>query len=141
MTNQYAQFNDAIVSQFRANNGHVDRFGDSLILLHHIGAKSGAERLTPVMSIRESPDAWLISGSKAGASDNPAWYHNLVANPDVVIEVAGEGPLRARATVLQGDERDRLWAKFTALSPGFAQYERMTDRVIPVIRLVRRGAA
>lgn len=138
MANQYAQFNDSIVSQFRANNGRVDRFGDSLILLHHIGAKSGVERITPVMSIRESEDSWLISASKAGAPDNPAWYHNLVAHPDVTIEVAGGGAQNVRATSLHGEERDRIWARFTAMSPGFAQYERMTDRVIPVIRLKRR---
>jgi deazaflavin-dependent oxidoreductase (nitroreductase family) len=79
----------------------------------------------------------VVFGSKAGAPTNPAWYHNLVAHPDVTIEVDGETrPVRARVT--QGAERDELFARQKQAMPGFADYEAKTDRVIPVIVLERR---
>lgn len=134
-TNAHAQFNDSIIAEFRANGGTVARFGRSLVLLHHRGAKTGTERVTPVMSIRDG-DAWLIAASKAGADENPAWYHNLLAHPDVEIETADDGIVRIRATELTGVERDAAWAKFTAVSTGFRSYEERTSRVIPVLRLV-----
>ncbi|BDZ64773.1 nitroreductase/quinone reductase family protein [Agromyces mangrovi Wang et al. 2018] len=139
MTNTYSQFNDGIIAEFRANAGTVARFGRSLVLVHHIGARSGTERIAPVMSIREGVDSWLVAASKAGAHDNPAWYHNLVAHPDVMIEAPGEGVVAVHATTLRGEERDAAWTRFTSASPGFAQYEQRTDRVIPVVRLTRRA--
>lgn len=132
-----SDWNQQIIEQFRANGGTVDRFGDNLVLLHHIGARSGVERLTPVMAIREDADTWLIAASKAGAPDNPAWFHNLLAHPDVDIETP-EGVVPVRATRLEGEERDAAWARFTTASPGFTAYEEKTDRVIPVLALRRR---
>lgn len=134
-----ADFNDMIIEEFRANGGTVARFGRSLILVHHVGAKSGTERIAPVMGIRDGDDAWLIAASKAGADDNPAWYHNLVANPEVIIETADEPSVEVRVTDLKGDDRDAAWSRFTAMSPGFASYEQRTTRVIPVLRLSRRS--
>lgn len=132
-------FNQRIIDEFRANNGTVDSagFGRSLVLVHHIGAKSGAERIAPVMSIR-TEQGWLIAASKGGAPENPAWYHNLRAHPDVVIETPDEGEVAVRAVELVGAERDAAWAQFTARSAGFAAYEQRTSRTIPVIELRRR---
>lgn len=133
-TNRYAQFNDAVIAEFRATGGTVSRFGRSLVLLHHIGAKTGAERVTPVMGIREG-NTWLVAASKAGADDNPAWYHNLLAHPETLIETPDNGTLRVSVTDLTGPERDAAWARFTAASPGFRSYEGRTRRKIPVLRL------
>jgi deazaflavin-dependent oxidoreductase (nitroreductase family) len=131
-------WNERIIEEFRANGGSVDNFGRSLVLLHHVGAKSGTERVSPVMGIPDGDDAWLIAASKAGAPEHPAWFHNLVAHPDVEIETPDEGTVPVRAEVLAGDERDRGWARFTAASDGFRQYEQRTSRTIPVVRLTRR---
>ena len=131
-------YNDAILAEFRANDGTVSQFGRSLVLLHHVGAKSGTERVSPVMAIPQGTDSWLIAASKAGAPDHPAWYFNLLAHPDVVIEVPGNGTVRVRATVLTGAQRDVGWAKFTTTSAGFREYEQRTSRVIPVLELSRR---
>ncbi|WNM23832.1 nitroreductase/quinone reductase family protein [Demequina capsici] len=130
-------FNDAIIEQFRANEGHVAQFGRHLVLLHHIGARSGAERVSPVMTFPADGGGWLIAASKAGAPDHPAWYHNLRAHPKIVIEVPGEGEVDVVAEELLGAERDAAWRVFTEGSAGFADYERRTSRVIPVIRLRR----
>ncbi|MGJ0203991.1 nitroreductase/quinone reductase family protein [Leucobacter sp. gxy201] len=138
MTNKFSEFNDGIIAEFRANDGNVGGFGDSLLLVHHTGAKSGVERITPSMSIRDTDNTWLIAASKGGAPQNPAWYHNLLAHPDTTVEAAGRGEFAVCAEELVGEERDRAWEGFKALSPGFAQYERMTDRTIPVMRLTRR---
>lgn len=138
MTNRFSQFNDAIVDEFRSNNGTVARFGRDLVLVHHIGAKSGRERIAPVMGLRESPDSWLIAASKAGADDNPAWYANLLAHPDVQIETPDDGLVRVHVTDLAGEQRDAAWDRFTTASPGFRAYQEKTARIIPVLRLTRR---
>ncbi|MDN3495786.1 nitroreductase/quinone reductase family protein [Planococcus sp. APC 4015] len=137
MADQYANFNDQIIAEFRANGGTVARFGRDLVLVHHIGAKSGSERILPVMSIRDGDGTWLIAASKAGAQQNPAWYHNLLAHPDVTIETADDGVVAVHVTELTGDERDSAWALFTAKSEGFRQYEQRTSRTIPVLALTR----
>jgi deazaflavin-dependent oxidoreductase (nitroreductase family) len=90
------------------------------------------------MGIRTSEDTWLIAASKAGADDNPAWYHNLLAHPDVTIETPDDGEVAVTARDLGGDERDAGWARFTAASPGFSQYEERTPRTIPVLELRKR---
>jgi deazaflavin-dependent oxidoreductase (nitroreductase family) len=130
-------WNERIIEQFRSDGGHVDNFGTGLVLLHHIGAKSGTERVSPVMGLPEGDDAWLIAASKGGAPENPAWFHNLAAHPDVEIETP-DGTVAVHAEVLEGAERDRGWARFTAASDGFRQYEQRTSRTIPVVRLSRR---
>lgn len=131
-------FNEKNIAAFRENDGTVPGFGRSLLLVHHVGAKTGTPRITPVRGIRESPDSWFIAASKAGADDNPAWYHNLLAHPDIVIEAAGEGEIPVHVTDLAGAERDEAWERFTTSSPGFAEYQRKTRRLIPVLRLARR---
>jgi deazaflavin-dependent oxidoreductase (nitroreductase family) len=139
MTSGLHNWNDSIIKEFRENNGTVTQngFGRRLVLVHHIGAKSGQERVSPVAAIRPDDDTWLIAASKAGAPDNPAWYHNLRANPDVKIETPDDGEVSVHAEVLEGADRDDAWKRFIKLSPAFAQYQEKTSRIIPIIALRR----
>lgn len=130
-------FDDRIVAEFRANDGTVEQFGRNLVLVHHTGARSGVERIAPVVALRTG-DAWLIAASKAGAEDNPAWFHNLVAHPETELEAPDEGIVAVTARVLEGAERDTAWATFTETYPGFRDYEARTSRVIPVVELAPR---
>ncbi|TAJ46784.1 MAG: nitroreductase family deazaflavin-dependent oxidoreductase [Herbiconiux sp.] len=135
-----ADFTQQVIDEFRANGGTVTLagFGRSLVLLHHVGAKSGIERVAPVMALRtDDGTGWLVAASKAGAPDNPAWYHNLLAHPDIVIETP-DGDVAVHVEELHGGERDAAWARFTAASEGFRQYEERTSRTIPVLALHRR---
>lgn len=109
------------------------------MLVHHIGAKSGTERITPLMHVRRDEDTWLIAASKAGAPTNPAWYHNLLAHPETVIETPDDGEVAVTATELLGVERDTAWEQFKQASDGFREYEERTARVIPVLALTRRA--
>jgi deazaflavin-dependent oxidoreductase (nitroreductase family) len=140
MSNRYSGWNQEIIDEFRANGGNVSSrgFGKSLVLLHHIGAQSGVERVCPVMGIRTDSDTWLVAASKAGAPENPAWYHNLLAHPDVVIETPDDGTIPVRADSLTGTERENAWARFLTRSRGFARYEERTSRTIPIVALRRR---
>jgi deazaflavin-dependent oxidoreductase (nitroreductase family) len=131
------EFNRGIIEQFRANDGKVGPpfEGAPLLILHSTGAKSGKERLAPIV-FQAVGDAWAVFASKAGAPDNPDWYHNLVANPSATIELGTED-VAVTARVLEGDERSEIWEKQKQLMPGFAEYEAKTDRVIPVVLLER----
>jgi len=142
MADRASTWNQNVIDEFRANDGTVATagFGRALVLLHHVGARSGQARVSPVMGIRQDPDTWLVAASKGGAPENPAWFHNLQGHPDVSIEVPGEGTVDVRARVLADQERDAAWEQLTARSPGFSQYEERTSRVIPVVELRRREA-
>lgn len=135
---EFNDFNAAIVAEFRANHGKVggNFEGAPLLLLHSRGARTGAERVSPMMYLRDG-DRYLVFASKGGAPENPAWYHNLVANPDAEIEV-GDDTIAVRAEELKGAERDEKYAKQAELYPGFAEYEAKTTRVIPVVALSAR---
>jgi deazaflavin-dependent oxidoreductase (nitroreductase family) len=129
-------WNEAIIEEFRANGGQVGGHfaGRPLLLLHTLGAKSGQERLKPLATVKDG-DHYLVIASKGGAPTNPAWYYNLVANPEVTVEVGME-TFRARARpVTEEPERSALYAKMVAVHPGFADYERRTTRKIPVVVL------
>jgi deazaflavin-dependent oxidoreductase (nitroreductase family) len=132
-----ANWNTKIIDEFRANDGKVGGGfeGAPLLLLHTIGAKSGQERVNPMMFLPVG-DRYAVFASKAGAPVNPAWFHNLVANPDVTVEMGSE-TFQARATVAERAERDRIYRQQAELYPGFADYETKTDRVIPVVLLER----
>jgi deazaflavin-dependent oxidoreductase (nitroreductase family) len=138
MSTTPADFNAQIIDEFRANEGRVGGMfdGATLLLLHHTGAKSGQPRVTPLVYTADG-ERYLIYASKAGAPTNPAWYHNLLANPDTEIEVGTE-TIPVRATEITGDERDRLFNAQAQRNPGFADYQSKTDRVIPVIALTPR---
>ena len=138
MTNSPASWNDQVIAEFRANNGTVGRFGRNLVLIHQIGAKTGEERVAPARAIRDGHDSWLVAASKGGAPENPAWYYNLIAHPDVRIETPDDGTVAVHAEVLQGAERDEAWERFKEASPGFRDYEQRTSRTIPVLALRRR---
>ena len=132
-------FNTKIIAEFRANEGKVGGpfEGMTLLLLHTTGAKSGQERINPVALQDLGQGRYAVFASKAGAPDNPAWYHNLVAHPDVTAEIGPvEGAFLAR--VAQGDERERIWTAQKQAVPGFAGYEEKTTRQIPVIVLEPR---
>ena len=133
---QINDFNSRIISEFRANGGKVcgPFEGAPIVLLTTTGAKSGVQRTTPLAYLPDG-DRIVVFASKAGASTNPDWYHNLRAHPDVTVEVGTEKkPMRA--VEVTGDERDRLFDEQKRRMPGFADYEQKTTRVIPVIALV-----
>lgn len=135
-----SDFDQQIIDEFRANAGHVETmgFGDSLVLLHSTGARSGQERVNPVMAIPTPDGGWLIAASKGGAPDNPLWYANLVAHPEATIEIGSE-TVEVTAQEVTGDDYANAWSRFTARSGAFARYrEKAGDRHIPVIRLERR---
>jgi deazaflavin-dependent oxidoreductase (nitroreductase family) len=129
------EWNRKIVEEFRTNAGKVGGpfEGVPILLLHHRGAKSGTERVSP-LAYRRDGDNLVVFASKGGAPTNPDWYHNLRANPDVDIEV-GTDEVKARARVADGDERERLWASQKHDVPAFAGYEEKTERQIPVVVL------
>jgi deazaflavin-dependent oxidoreductase (nitroreductase family) len=127
--------NQRIVEEFRANEGRVGPpFEDvPILLLHHRGARTGTERVNPLAYLPDG-DRYVIIASKGGAPTNPDWYHNVVANPDVTIEVGTE-TLTARAVVVTGEERDELYRRQAERLPAFGQYAQRTRRTIPVIAL------
>ncbi len=132
-----SDFNRAVIDEFRANGGRVGGHweGRDLLLLTTVGRKSGREHTTPVVFTRQG-DRLLVYGSKGGAPTHPDWYLNLLAEPRVTLEV-GTDRYRAIATPLEGEERDREFAAQVARNPNFGDYERGTDRVIPVVALTR----
>ena len=132
-------WNQKIIEEFRANDGAVGgQFeGAPLLLLHSTGARSGQERVNPVM-YQEVDGGYAIFASKAGAPTNPDWFHNLRAHPDATVEVGGRTvPVRSR--VAEAEERDRIWTRQKELAPGFADYEAKTTREIPVVVLEPTG--
>ena len=131
-------WNRQTIEEFRANGGKVGGFweGKPLLLITTTGAKSGQRHTNPTMYLREG-DRLLVFASKSGAPTHPAWYHNLVAYPQVTVEVGSE-TYEATATILTGDERDRLYARQAELYPQFGEYQANTTRKIPVIALERR---
>jgi deazaflavin-dependent oxidoreductase (nitroreductase family) len=127
--------NKRIIDEFRANGGKVGGHfeGKSLLLLHTKGAKSRQERINPVACIKDG-DRLVVIASKGGASTHPDWYHNLLADPQVSVEVGTE-KFQAYAEVSAEPERTRLYNKMVEVMPGFDDYRRKTTRVIPVIVL------
>jgi deazaflavin-dependent oxidoreductase (nitroreductase family) len=135
MSTSPADFNAQIIDEFRANEGRVGgRFeGNTLLLLHHTGARSGKSYINP-LAYRADGGRYVIFASKGGAPENPSWYHNLKANPDVTIEVGTE-TLPVLAEEATGEERDRLFRAQAERIPTFGEYEERTDRTIPVMVL------
>jgi deazaflavin-dependent oxidoreductase (nitroreductase family) len=128
-------FNQQIIDEFRANGGRVGGpfEGGRLLLLTTVGARSGTPHTTPVGYLPDG-DRVLVIASAAGAPKHPDWFHNLVANPEVTVE-DGVFTYQARAVVLTGTERDRLFARAVEADPGWAAYQAKTSRVIPVVAL------
>lgn len=137
----FNDWNRQIIEEFRANGGKVGgRFeGQPLVLVHHVGARTGTERVNPLAYFQDG-DRMVVVASKGGAPSNPDWYHNLKANPKAEVEVGVER-FPVEATEVTGDERTELWERLTAAMPGFADYQRNTERTIPLIALRRAGGA
>lgn len=129
-----ADFNSKVIEEFRANGGKVDGRSPDILLLHHTGARTGTERISP-LAYQRIGESFAIFASKAGAPVNPGWYHNLLAHPEAVVEVGTE-TLSVKARVAEPAERDVLWARQKERVPHFAQYEeKAAPRRIPVVVL------
>jgi deazaflavin-dependent oxidoreductase (nitroreductase family) len=130
-------WNKKIIEEFRVNDGKIGgQFANmDLLLLHTTGAKSGLPRINPVACMADG-DRYIIIASKAGAPTNPDWYYNLAANPEVSVEVGTE-QFQALATIAAEPERTELYNKVASRYPGFAEYQRQTTRIIPVVILTR----
>ncbi len=128
--------NRHVIEEFRASRGEVGGSfaGAPLLLLHTTGARSGEEWITPVMYQRVSEGRVAIFASKGGAPTHPDWYHNVVAHPEVVVEI-GAQTRPARARIAPPEERAVIWSRQKEDFPNFADYEARTDREIPVVIL------
>jgi deazaflavin-dependent oxidoreductase (nitroreductase family) len=136
-----AEFNNRVIAEFRTNGGRVDSYGlgTNLVLIRSLGARSGVERVTPVVSLRDGHSR-LVAAGAGGSPTNPAWYYNLLAHPDITIETP-EGSEQVTAVELHGDEYDAAWRIFDAVSPDLAHLQQQAaPRRIPIIRLVRGSA-
>ena len=131
-------YNAANIAEFRSNHGKVGGYfeGAPLLLLHTLGARSGRPRVNPVMYLKDGK-RYVVFASKGGADSNPDWYYNLRAHPDIKIEV-GDDTIDVRAEEVRGPERDKLYGRQSTLYPRFADYQRKTKRVIPVIALTEK---
>lgn len=135
--NSVQAWNAQIIEEFRANEGRVGGpfEGAPVLLLHTTGAKSGTSRVNPMMYLNEAGRIYVFA-SKAGAETSPDWFHNLVATPEVSVEIGTE-TFAATAMEVRGSERDRLYGLQSERYPGFAEYQAKTKRVIPVVELLR----
>ena len=131
------EWNRKVIAEFRANGGKVGGMfeGAPLILVHHLGARSGIERIAPMVWF-PAGERMLVVASKGGAPTNPDWYHNLTAHPRVQVEVGTE-TFPVVVEELPRAERDEKWAQITAAAPQFAEYQQKTTRTIPVLALTR----
>lgn len=132
---------DPMIRQFRAAGGTVDRFGRNLVVMHAIGAKSGAPRLTAARGVAHD-EGWVVAATAGGQPADPAWAHNLRAHPDIDIEVplpvAGTRTVHVHATELSGSRRAAAWQRFLDASPNFAVFQTRTDRVFPIFHFTPR---
>ena len=131
-------FNAHNIAEFRANHGKVGGYfeGAPLLLLHTVGRRSGKPRVNPIMYLKDG-ERYLVFASKSGADTNPDWYYNLKAHPDVKIEV-GDETIDVHAEEITGSEHDTLYKRHATLYPTFAEYQRQTKRIIPVVALTKR---
>ena len=136
MSGNSNDWNAQTIGEFRKNHGKVGGYfeGAPLLLLHTVGRRSSQPRVNPMMYLRDG-QRYLVFASKGGADTNPDWYYNLMAHPDVKIEV-GDETIDVHAEEIKGREHDALYARQAKLYPGFAEYQRKTKRIIPVIALI-----
>ena len=132
-----SDFNEQVIAEFRANGGKVGGMfeGAPMVLLHTRGAKSGLERVHPLM-YQPVDDEVAVFASNGGGTTDPVWYRNLTAEPSVTVEIGDETvPMTAR--VATGEERTRIWEQQKSVAPQFAEYEKTANREIPVVLLSR----
>jgi deazaflavin-dependent oxidoreductase (nitroreductase family) len=136
MTDDY---NTQIIEEFRANDGHVGGpwEGTPLILVHHIGARSGIEHVTPLGCFPQADGRFVVVASNGGSPTHPAWYHNLKANPRVDVEVGAE-TFTVVAKELDETARVELWPQLAAQVPQIDDHQAKVTRQIPVIMLTRQ---
>jgi deazaflavin-dependent oxidoreductase (nitroreductase family) len=130
------EINRRVIERFRAGGEIEGMHRERLVLLTTVGARTGRRRTTPMM-FHQDGDRIVVMASNAGARKTPDWYHNLVADPEVVVEV-GDERYDAVAETLTGDERERVWRDVTSLYPFFVDHEAKAGRVIPLVGLTRR---
>ncbi len=132
-----SDWNTRIIEEFRANEGRVGgQFeGAPMILVHHVGRRSGVERVNPLVYYPDG-DSMVIIASEGGATKHPDWYHNLVSRDRTEVEVGAE-TFPVQVDEIDGDQRDELWQRIVTVMPGFAEYEKTANRVIPLLRLTR----
>ena len=133
MTEEQRVRNQPIIEEFRANGGMVNAryIGTTLLLLHHVGAKSGTEYLTPLTYLQYG-DSWAVFAANGERPNRPGWYYNLLANPTAVIEV-GTASIRVTSRIAHGEEREALCERQRQASPYLGRFEEATDRPIPVV--------
>ena len=135
-------FNDDIIAEFRNNDGHVSTmgFGDSLVVLHTIGARSGRELLSPLMGLTGANGHRMVVGSGGGSPKHPGWVHNLRAIPQIIVEYRGDNGIETAQVIareVDDDEWDAAWKVFTSRSRGFEEYARTAEgRKFPIFELV-----
>ncbi len=141
MSSGTSDWNGPIIAEFRRNHGKIGGSweGAPLLLLNHVGARTGLARVNPVMYLKDG-SRYLVFASKGGADTNPDWYHNLKAHPHIKVEV-GDETIAVHAEEVKGPERDRFYAMQSSLYPRFADYQKKTKRIIPVIALTSEPAA
>jgi deazaflavin-dependent oxidoreductase (nitroreductase family) len=136
-SHDWNEHNRKVIEEFRAKKGKVGRGNTPHLLLTTTGAKSGLTRINP-LNYSTDGDRYIVMASKGGSATHPDWYHNLVAQPEVTVEVGSER-FAARASVAEGEERARLFDQHAAKMPYFAGFQRKTRRQIPVVVLERIG--
>ncbi|WP_326821755.1 nitroreductase family deazaflavin-dependent oxidoreductase [Streptosporangium sp. NBC_01639] len=136
---EFAAYNKPIIEEFRANKGIVGGAykGLPLVLITTKGARSGRDRLSPVSYIQDGTRI-AIAATNAGSDKHPAWYHNLVANPDLTVEI-GDDKYEATAVEVKDEERDRLWAALVESNRRLGKYKAMTSREIPLFVVERKA--
>jgi deazaflavin-dependent oxidoreductase (nitroreductase family) len=133
----FDDMNRAVIEEFRTTGGKAGGVfeGKPLVLVHHTGAKTGTERIAPLVPLLDDGHIYIFA-SKGGADSHPDWYRNLEVNPGVIVELGAE-TFTATARILEGAERDEIYAKQVDAEPQFGEYQRNTERVIPVVELLR----
>jgi deazaflavin-dependent oxidoreductase (nitroreductase family) len=134
----FGDFNTNLIKDLRANGGEATSGpfrGRHVLILTTTGAKSNEKRENPLVYTRDGGRIVIVA-SKGGGPTHPSWYHNLVKHPEVTVELKGE-KFKARATVIEGDEYERLYKQHADINPGFHDYRRKTSRKIPVVVLER----
>ena len=130
-------FNSNVIEEFRANEGKIGGYfaGQNMLLLTTVGATTGEPRLTTIIYVEDEGRIFIV-GSKGGAPSHPDWFHNLLEQPEVTVEIGSE-KYQARARILTEPERTEQFARLADAVPGYAESQDKTTRVIPVIELIR----
>jgi deazaflavin-dependent oxidoreductase (nitroreductase family) len=133
-----SEFTENVIAEFRTNDGHVggDLAGTQIILIHHIGARTRTERVTPLAYSLQADGRLVVAASNGGSPTHPAWFHNLKAHPTIEVELGAE-TFAALAEEVTGDAHVALWPKLVAASPALGKFQAKTVRRIPLLTLTR----